>query len=1061
MILKNFDFRTLSVSFYENDKLVDNFDHSHWNNNPGIKYEILSLIDTGAVKKTDSGISIPVEMIYDSIEAESTSIEDIEQSNLLSPKLVNFLEIPQIGTGIVKLESKLSFRSKNFDIIHQYQIKDDQQKVPITEPVVTIDGQSYLLSRVQCQACHLVDEHRLQEMNEQEDNFRLGAKLKRLTSLGKIEIVGGRLLKEEIEDISSIRPRFTPTEDGGIDLGFDLESGNNEEFEDLVRSSPDFQEILYSKGTGTERKRYVLNEESKAALDSFRRKSHFSRNEKKLLLDDPKEYLKGFNLDDYGERVVGLGILYAPKVSVFKDEDGTEWINLEILPLTPETDEETDTPSPIPIEINSENAQKIKELIEESKIQENNTILFEEQEIIITPELEEAVDKIINKAKSNDRIGLITKSNVDDITYSEGTDETIAPPGQFQINLPSTFSDEFTLKEFQEYGFGWLNWVRNAEYSGCLLADDMGMGKTIQICALLSLLKQQNQLKTSLLVLPPILKDEWSKELKKFIPSITCKEITGNISESQIESLIENDIIIVSYHTLLKIQDIVGKIKFKMIVCDEVQFIKNPASARSQAVLAMQGQFKIASTATPIENSISELWAILDYSNPGYLLPLKQFNKKYGDKSISDDEFEKNIDELREKLSPLVLRRLKNDYLSSELKEKNIESHLCMIDEKQIQLSEKVIQAYKIDNTISNFLHFFQIITLSLTNPELLNGDFGVFFPTDYVSPKLTKTLEILSNVKQNNEKALIFANRKAVQMKLSEAIESKFKIKVNIINGDTPTGLRKKYTSAFRPDGENSPGFDVLILSPQCAGFGLNLVKANHVIHYLRGFNPAVENQATDRVYRIGQHKPVFVHNLIAATDESSLLFTVDQKLDDMIRRKQDLLKDYLYASRASRISEEELSEELNLGNPGLSIDEVDLIEPLEFEVFTGALFDKMNYITSMTPTNDFGADCVAIGNSGQPNALIQCKKKTLGAKGLVGNTSVQEIVGAQKTYEQQYQSEFNDLIVITNGYFSDAAKMQASTNNVRLIGRVELSRLLNEITVTRSDVRQKSRND
>jgi SNF2 family DNA or RNA helicase len=1061
MILKRFDFKTLKISFYENDKLIDSFEHSYWDKTPGIKYELLSLLDSESARSADSELNISIDTVYDSIDAMSSSVEEVEQRNLMSPELLNFLEIPPIGQGIVELESKHSFRSKNFDIIQRYRIDKNKPTIPIIEPVVETEDQMYLLDRVQCQACRLIDDYRKRESNDQEDNFRLGGRLKKLTSIGSIEIIGGRLQKEEIEDVSSIRPRFTATDDGGIDLGFDLESGDNEEFEDLVRSSPDFQEILYSKGSGTERKRYVLNEESKDALNSFRKKSHFSREEKKLLLEDPEEYLKGFNLDDYGERVVGLGILYAPKVSVFKDEDGIEWINLEILPLAPESGEETESSEPIPIEINGENAQIIKDLIEESKAQGLDTILFEGNEIIITPELEAAVDKIIKKAQSNEKVGLITKSNIDDITYSEGTDETISPPGQFQISLPSTFSDVFTLKNFQEYGYGWLNWVKNAEYSGCLLADDMGMGKTIQISALMSLLKQQNQLKTSLIVIPPILKDEWFKELKKFIPTISCTELPRNVSDDQIEDLLEYDVIITTYQTLLKAQDIVGKIKFKLIVCDEVQFIKNPASARTQAVLAMQGQFKIASTATPIENSISELWAIMDYSNPGYLLPLKQFNKRYGDKSVSDEEFENNITKLRDKLSPLVLRRLKEDFLSKELKGKTIESHFCMIDEKQTQLCEKVIEAYKIENTISNFLHFFQVITLALTNPELLDGEFGVFFPTDYISPKLTKTIEILETVKRNNQKALIFANRKAVQQKLRQAIESEFNVKVNVINGDTNAGLRNKFTSSFRPDGENRDGFEVLILSPQCAGFGLNLVKANHVIHYLRGFNPAVENQATDRVYRIGQENPVYVHNLVGASDDSGLHFTVDQKLDEMIRKKQDLLKDYLYASRASRISEEELSEELKMRNPGISIDEVDLLEPLQFEVFISALYDKMNYVTSLTPINDFGADCVAIGNSGQSNALIQCKKKTLGSKGLVGNTSVQEIVGAQKIYEQQNQTKFDDLIVITNGYFSDAAKIQASSNNVRLIGRTELSKLVNDFTVTKSDIQQKSKKE
>ncbi|MEW6216038.1 MAG: DEAD/DEAH box helicase, partial [Nitrospirota bacterium] len=345
---------------------------------------------------------------------------------------------------------------------------------------------------------------------------------------------------------------------------------------------------------------------------------------------------------------------------------------------------------------------------------------------------------------------------------------------------------------------------------------------------------------------------------------------------------------------------------FKVIICDEAQYIKNPASVRAQAVLAMNSDYRIASTATPIENSISELWSILDYSNPGYLPSLKEFNKKYGERRVSDEVFKKIVEDLRTQLETIVLRRTKEDRLKDELPTKNVITQWCDIDEKQINLYRRICDDYGDNGSISNFLHHFQMLVMALTNPELLDGLYGIAFPTDYISPKLQKTLDLLHDIKRREEKTLIFADRKSVQSKLRDVIKAQYDIKPNVINGDTPDTLRRNYISRFGPDAGGESGFDVLILSPQCAGLGLNLVNANHVIHYLRSFNPAVENQATDRVYRIGQNRPVSVHVLVARTSDPELKFTVEQKLDDMIKRKQDLLKDYLFASRINRISEE-----------------------------------------------------------------------------------------------------------------------------------------------------------
>ncbi len=1046
---------SLFYVYDENNKLVQGFDDPYWRKHTGVKYELKALLDNKIVTEQESCFIIPMSVIYDTLEAVQASIGEDESSTILSSELFDFFKIPTPGSGTLEIESRRSFRSSNFSLMGNYRFSDTKQEpLPIAaSPLLTDSHENQaLLTAEQNEACRIISEFEEGGPYDQESKFRIGAKLKRLSELAAdIEITGGRIQNEHIEDIRDIRPRFSPAEDGGINLGLDIDSGNNEEFEELVRSTPSFHEIFTSHGPGTERKRYILNEESKKAVKSFRGKSHFNREERRLLLEQPEEYLDGFNLDDYSDRVVGYGVLYAPQISAFLGEDGTEWVNVDLLPLAPETDEEQDdmNPAPASFKFDKEQAGTIKELIDKAEASGLDSIEIEGKEILITADLKKAVSK---KIESGPVFGLITKSNIDETTYVEGGAEIIVPPKDFSLPLPDIFSDQYTLKNFQEFGYGWLNWVRASPFSGCLLADDMGMGKTIQVCALLAYLKSKEVLSTSLLILPPILMGEWEKELGKFVPSISQYQVRGRLTEDDIGNLKQHDLVAITYQAHLRNQKVLGKISFKLIICDEVQFIKNPASARAQAVLAMKGEYKIAVTATPIENSISELWSILDYSNPGYLPPLKEFNKKYGDRRVSDEVFDTNIEELKTRLSPIVLRRTKEEFLKNELSEKQINTHFCEIDEKQILLCRRIIHAFQEEKTISNFLHFFQLIVMALTSPELLDGSYDVAFPSDYVSPKLIKTLELLTEIKSKNEKVLLFADRKRVQWKLKEVIEREFGLKANIINGETPNTVRINYTAPFRPDGELSQEFGVLILSPRCAGFGLNLVQANHVIHYLRSFNPAVENQATDRVYRIGQDKPVFVNILVASTDDPDLSYTVEQKLDKMIQRKQSLLKDYLYASRVNRISEEELSLELNYENPGLSLADIDALSPKEFEIFSATLYSCMGYQTSLTPQHDFGADCVAIGSDNKANTLVQCKKKMSGSKSRVGNGAVQEVVAARKEYEYQKQIGFEDLVVITNGFYTDAARMQAVSNNVKLIDRKKLSEFIKLYPVTQS---------
>jgi SNF2 family DNA or RNA helicase len=1052
MILADYKLSTCGFRFYHNEQIVESItNEQYWGNLPGHHLEIRSLISNNISTFNKGVLEIPTHIIYASLSDIRTPLEE-DDDKLLSKDLLAFLEIPKVMNGRLELKSRFSFSSKQFEIQSKYfpDPNHDHYLTDHTSPLIQLsDGSSRLMGLEEVLALQLINDHFSTLPHSQEENFTLGGKLRELSKYGNIELNEGRLARDDIEIVDNIRPVFSQSPDGGVDLSLDIDSGNANELEQAVSESTDYQNTFsVVKDDPLERKRFILSDDAKEAIQTYKRKNHFTREEKRELLNNPSESLPGFDLSDYGDRVIGFGLLYAPTVSPIEGDDRQKWA-IDLTSIEPETvGEEKSTPSidPIQIPIDEHNAEHLLTLVKEAKAKGEDSFIYEGKEILITEPLLKGIKAELPMQQA---MALLIESNIDEIKYSELADDLLKHeiPIEYEVDIPASFKKTEILHNYQYNGIGWFDWISSKSSPGCLLADDMGMGKTWQVAAFLAKRAESMNLTPTLLVLPPILIDNWKEELEEVFPTASFFHAKGKIDESDLDTIRNTDITAITYQTQLKSQQQLGKIEFKNIICDEAQHIKNPAAARTQAALAMQGQFKIALTATPIENTISELWSILDFSVPGYLPPLREFNKKYGGKSESDDDYSENISELSTILEPIVLRRLKETFLRDELPKKHEHYEECYIDELQIRLQNKIQSTYQEGETIQKFFKYFRDIVMALTNPELLNNEYGILFPTDYESPKQKKVFDLLETAKSCNEKCLIFADRHIVQEKLKLVIENKYGITVNIINSKTPKVKRDLFTKAFGKNATKEE-FEVLILSPRCAGFGLNLVGANHVIHYLRNFNPAVENQATDRVYRIGQNKPVSVYYLIGCmkdTDDS----TVEQKLHNLIERKRHLLKNYLTASSAGKIKVRDLANSMGTELSGVIIDEVDLLKPLPFESFTAELFTEMGYSTQLTPINDFGADVVAIGHASEPNALIQCKKKEDYSKGTISNTAVQEVISARATYEKEHQIEFNRLILITNGYPSKPARIQAKTSDVEIIDRNALISLLQQYPI------------
>lgn len=1049
MVIADYSLKICKFQFYSGDSLIQSLDDTElWKSNEGIRLELKAICRDETVSFENGILSIPTLKLYLSIGQEQSHLDE-DDDDVLSHDLLRFLEVPTIGGGLLSLKSRYTFSSAKFEIQAIYYLLNAQGSSfkSLNSPLIEWgDGQNQLILYEQYLALSLIDNHMKTGPHEQEENFKIGAQLREFSLYAPIELTEGRLAKDDIEHVESIRPVFTATDDGGVDLGLEIDSGNEKILEKAVSESTDSQ-VSFSvvKDNKLERKRFVLSEDAQKAINTYKKKNHFTREEKRDLLNNPEESLPGFDLADYGDRVIGFGLLYAPTVNPIQGDDKQEWA-IDLLAIEPDISEDASSREPqIPRQfpIDENNAKEILKLIEEAKAHGLDSFIIEGNEILITDDFISMLKKVLPK---NETVGLLTKSNIDEITYDEITQNLIELklPSEFFTEMSGLFNDSISLYPYQQYGFGWFEWINSNSSPGCLLADDMGMGKTYQVAAFLAHQKDVGKLSPTLLVLPPILITNWEEELQSVFPSATFYHASGKIGAMEREQIESCDITAITYQNQLRNQQQLGKIEFKNIICDEAQHIKNPAAARTRSILAMQGEFKIALTATPIENTISELWSILDYSVPGYLPPLREFNKYYGGSQLGEDQYTSRINELSDKLEPIVLRRLKDEFLAHELPSKSESYEDCFIDELQVDLQNRIQSTHQKGEVIPNFFKYFRDIVMALTNPELLNGEYGVLFPTDYLSPKLKRVFELLDEVKKKNEKCLIFADRHIVQAKLKEVLEARYGIVIDIINGNTPKLRRDQFTKEYGKKAV-ADTFGVLLLSPKCAGFGLNLIGANHVIHYLRNFNPAVENQATDRVYRIGQMKPVHVYYLIGCMEHKSIE-TVEQKLHNLIESKRYLLKNYLTASQAGKIATKEFAQSMNVELGGMTITDVDQLKPLLFEEFCANLFALMGYSTQITPINDFGADVIAIGHSSEENALIQCKHKLDFKTGTIGNDAIKDILGAKATYEREMQLPFNKLLAFTNGMFSKAAKIQAKTSGVKLIDRERLKCLLVE---------------
>lgn len=697
---------------------------------------------------------------------------------------------------------------------------------------------------------------------------------------------------------------------------------------------------------------------------------------------------------------------------------------------------------------------------------------------------------------------LLVKTNFHDVDYFEERRTSLALPADWQVQLPKSLRPGIELKKHQHHGVAWFQHLVSkapTECRGALLADDMGLGKTLQLLSLLAWYYESNpNAAPSVIFAPKSLLENWANESKKFFndsfPEVLVlygdelKErkqpaglIDSQLRDKGIEDLLKPSwvgtakVIVTTYEVLTSYEFSLAKQPFAFLICDEAQRIKTPGTLVTLAAKKLKADFRIACTGTPVENSLADLWCLFDLVQPGLLGALEEFGKTYRRPIECDTEEQKGaLKRLQTAIAPQTLRRTKADiaadlplkyFALKKVGQARLEFKPALGTEERLEIAltehqrvlykgglKKLQDAAKETNGRKRAQLSFGALHLMkavCAEPYCLPGTKFLIDKSGREahlanSPKLSWLLERLSEVKAAGEKAIVFTELREAQAALYYFLKETFGIRPYIINGDSQG--RQGYIDRFSA----KPGFDVIILSTLAAGAGLNVTAANHVFHFTRAWNPSKEAQATDRAFRIGQERDVFVYCPTVVADD---FHTFEVRLDQLLKRKAGLagatLDDGGLTAMLNGAGKDATFKDLvDEGDAGeaipkrfLTMDDVDRMDGEAFEVFCCLLWNKQGFQATVTPKRggDGGIDVVAL--RGREGALLQCKSSKSTE---VGWDAVKEVTAGAARYQARFRGTKFRRLAVTNQTFTRAAVIQAEANQVELVTRSRIEELM-----------------
>jgi hypothetical protein len=691
------------------------------------------------------------------------------------------------------------------------------------------------------------------------------------------------LTNEDLVELEAVAPVLVPLPDGS---GYTIEPDGH------GISRPDLKRYVSERGRGSirlsnggaGRRTVVLSERATRGVEAIRKRSTVLREDMPKMLSDPQEFF-GPDLDTsaFTERVVGVGVVTTDQQAFgsaleiggwfeFTPDENASYVRD---PLDLQTPEKRDMVCAAIREAEKDGLAWIKNPLGEGYLQITAAL---KAAVCATPE-----------APKIERRGLLVKSNENELEVESKQELEYVESLTTIPSLP--LRSGVRLAPHQELGVRWLMTLAGARDQGALLADDMGLGKTLQVLSFLAGLRTAGRVGPHLVVAPIGLLRNWECEAERFFGDLfqDVVVVQGRIRLTH-TTLESKALVLVGYDSLRMNELVFARVRWDVVVLDEAQRIKNSKTQVARVVRALHARFRLAATGTPVENSLDELWSIFDWVMPGLLGTRQTFREDFveparaGAQRGTWTELAELSVVLRARLGRYFLRRTKDEVLS--LKPLTVQSNrVPMSCEQRARYSEILGQKKKGLPALTALQRLFDVCS----HPAL-GAMNNARLPTGVTYPKAQSLWQILDDVRLAGEKAIVFAKRIPIQAWIADEIAERYGRRPAVINGVVSSSAERiSIVDRFQA----AEGFRVLVLGPRAAGVGLNITAANHVIHFTREWNPAVENQATDRAYRMGQMRPVTVHRLIVSGDSDGR--TVEERLDDLLERKRGLMREFV----------------------------------------------------------------------------------------------------------------------------------------------------------------------
>lgn len=877
---------------------------------------LATLVDNGHAKFYKSECTVPFENLY--------LLDEDERAILGVPKPYN---------KAMRLRGEGMLNSQDF----QYKI-ELLSHIPDGEllacdrngNIIITKGEEYLLSEAQYELINRVEAFNAipEEQKTTDFNLRQFSDIKVLAIQAGCEM-DSYLQNENVYAPDRIKIEVGRDEDGFlIDPAIDIKE--NDKFQRTFERMRRVQGVYPVERDNGERVRVVLNPEQKENLTHIKNGGrHKTREEIQSIVEHPTEYFDPdvFDLTElYSDRVIEIGI-YKPKFYPFVCPYKSCWI----AGATIETPQNGTTKLTIE---NAEELSALKKAIDDAVEKQKSIVEYNNAQIDIDDAkfLAAMAEKQLGNPKQpikvegnqedDSRKVLIIKENAEEMDFVV-KEQVIERGDRYTLFKDPFLNEKFKLKSHQEEGVAWLQHLYKSKASGCLMADDMGLGKTLQMLYFIDWhsRKYVNH-KPYLIVAPVSLLENWENEYNRFfelprlkIARLTSKNVPRQFDKLVVEKMQDMDIILTNYESLRISQLNFCAVDFDIIALDEAQKIKSPGTLVTNAAKALKGTFKIAMTGTPVENSLLDLWCIMDFCVPGLLGNAKAFAAQYQNPLKKEDTDIVSLgNEIHDKMGIYFMRRLKKD-AAKDLPEKIELKQQMEMPSVQSDTYKRVVNEY-VSGAQPNMLLTIMDIREVSEHPYLYDSTLSQRTMQELAdsSARLQVTMAFLDRIKEKNEKAIIFAERKETQKMLWRVCHERYGIAAKVINGDTPSIITRQMPN--RQSRQTSidefqavDGFNLIIMSPVAAGMGLNVTAANHVIHYSRHWNPAKENQATDRAYRIGQEKDVFVYYPMAVSKEFK---SFDETLDELLSRKTSLATSTIFPTERVEVKQEELGQML-----------------------------------------------------------------------------------------------------------------------------------------------------